>query len=250
MKRKRIIITLILVLSFCSVINSFAGTLIFKNNTSINKVKIVGISNGRIYVEKKDIKKNYPLKNVKAYYEEDIEIDSAIEKKLTSYRTRLQKLEFAKTGKSKTYKKRSAKIEFSLTVGKSIKGKRIFRQPYIYLYLLTESDGTGDSDNLKDRKVYVYSYPREAKVSLKGYDVSKIMGKVLAANRKIIDYETVSNSFSNYKVTLPLSSLKKRKILGYRVEVYNNHQLSSVAVKKTDAMSRIPDKWWQSNDYK
>ena len=249
MKMNKIGFLLVLILFIGSLINSYAGTLIFKNNTSINKVKIIGISKGRIYIDKKGVKKNYLLKNVKAYYNEDIEIDSAVEKKLSAYRVRIQKVAFVKTGKSKTNRKKALKIHLGLSVGRSKNGKRIFRKPYIYAYLLTESTASGGEDNLRDRKVYVYAYPKDAKVSLKGYDVSKIMGKVLASDRKIIDYETVSDGFSSYKVNMPLKSLKNRKILAYRVEVYSNNQLSAVDVKQLDLASRFADKWWQSVDY-
>ncbi|UDQ98066.1 hypothetical protein AAEX28_13885 [Lentisphaerota bacterium WC36G] len=244
-------LSLILVgLFLVAVINCIAGTIIFKDNTSISKVEIVGIYNGRIYIEKNDLKKNYPLSSVKAYYNEDIEIDSAINKRLVNYKARVNKVYFSSGSKkkSKSSKKtirKTAEITFSLAMYQNSQSKEL-RQPYLYLYVLTEDDDS-TTDNIKERKVYSFSYPRSAKVNLKSYSIGKIMSKVLASDRKIINRDNLNYTGTTVKIPF---TIRKAKIIAYRLEVYNNDSLSAVKIGNLVGLQQIPKDWWYSIDYK
>ncbi len=250
MKRKPFMLTSILLFLFCGIIlNSYAGTLIFKNNKVISKLKIISISKGRIFVEKKDVRKNYSLLSIKAYYDEDIDANSALIGILTPYKANLSRINVPEVGKStKSKKKKGVELKLSLTLGASKTKTKKIRKPYVYVYLLTESVG---EDNITDRQVKVLAYPRAAKVSLKGYDVGKIMKEVLDSGRKTVDANGLS-SFSDIVIKLPTSSVGKRKIVAYYIEIYGNYDLIYKTTRKVGLSSsfHLPKKWWESVDYK
>ncbi len=249
MKRKRFVFASILLLLCGVVLNNYAGTLIFKNNKVISKLKIISISNGRIFVEKKDLRKNYPLSIIKAYYDEDVDADSALVGSLTSYKVNVSRIEIPDVGKStKSKKKKEVELKLSLTLGASKTRTKKIRKPYVYIYLLTELEG---DDNITERQVKVLSYPKSARVSLKGYDVGKIMKEVLDSGRKTVNANNLS-SFSDIVVKLSTSLIGKRKIVAYYIEVYGNYDLIYQTTRKVGLSTsfNLPKKWWESVDYK
>lgn len=223
-----------------------AGTLLFKDGTSISGVKLISITDGRITVEKDKAKRSFPLNTMKSYFQADLPEGNRgdLANDLADYAVRIIEVKMPKRGKDKDGETTSCKINYSI----ARKGSGPVKFPYFYLYVICSRDSEAE-----ERPIYRYCYPNEAKPKGKGYDQAAVMTKLGAFNRPTIgedeqsDFKQETGNLSGREVTLSLKGIGNRNIIAYRLEIWGNEAIVANKEDKVDILeSRQVDKrWWE-----
>lgn len=230
--------------------HDFAGTIRFKDGTTISDAEIISISDGGIVVEKDKKKRRFPLNSITSYYKADIEGGAGaggIPGEYADYKIKIFSVEMPETGEDKDGNTEFCELQYSISMANS-KIKKI-KVPYFYLYVLTaRTSETGE------RKIYRYYYPDEAKPKGKGYDQAAIMTKVSGFDRPVWDSSeteatlrggvSLSGGLSGRKVRFELKKIENKRILSYHLEIWGNN---SIAAEKTwnDIGVKVAENWWE-----
>jgi hypothetical protein len=231
-------------IAFASVCNLSAGTIFFKDGSKLSDVEIISISEGEIIVEKDKAQKSYDLKLLKAYYNTDIDTGGDTDpKKYVDYKVNIITMKVPERGqKTVSGKKKTESVEIEYTLSKKGKEGDKIKAPYFYLHILT----TG-KDEYDERKVYSYSYPKQAKAKGKSYDVAAILAEVLDFGRPVwdIDKARIKTSLSGKKFKIDLKSIGTRKILAWHIEVWGNEDRILEKDRVVDPRAGIGKTWWK-----
>jgi len=195
-----------------------AGTIFFKDGTSLSGVTIVSISDGKIIVEKSKTRKSYSLKTVKSYYNTDVPTGGAAPNKCAKYKVTVLDLKIPKKGVDS--KGKTAVVELQYSIHKEGAGKPI-RAPYAYLYILTRG-----KDEYSGRKVHFYYLPKKSKPKGKGYDEAAILEKVLDFGRPTwnSDRKNIKGGLNGRVAKFPLKGVGDKKILAWHLEIWGDKE--------------------------
>jgi len=193
-----------------------AGTLFFKDGSSLSGVTIVSISDGKIIIEKSKTRKSYPLKSIKSYYDTDVPTGGEAPDKCADYKVTILDLKVPKKGVDS--KGKTAVVELQYSIHKDGSGKSI-KVPYAYLYVLTRG-----KDEYSGRKVHFYYLPKQAKPKGKGYDEAAILEKVLDFGRSTwnSDRKNIKGGLNGRVAKFPLKGVGDKKVLAWHLEIWGS----------------------------
>ena len=232
-----------IILMVCSA--SFAGTLIFKNGTRISDVEIISISDNQITIRKDKKKRTYPLQSIRSYYKTDLgDAGEGVSGEFADYDVKILKINMPKKGyviKKRKNVTSKCKIEYFISSkGSSSK----IKVPYFYLYVIVPG-----KNEVSEREIYRYVYPKNAKPRGKGYDEAAILKKLSDFGRPVWDtkHREIKEELADRKLNIALKNVKNRKILAWHLEVWGN---SEKLIDKTKDIVRLDgyrvDKnWWK-----
>ncbi|NOY75678.1 MAG: hypothetical protein GXP32_07780 [Kiritimatiellaeota bacterium] len=222
-------------------LSSMAGTLFFKNGSIVSKVKLISIANGVVTIEKDKARVFYKLKTVKAYYSTNVtSVGNNDPREFSKYKVVVSNIKAPKKGVD--HKNKTSVFTFAYDVNKKSKSLKKIRAPYFYLYVLTT-----ESDEYGHRRVYRYYVPKIAKPKGKGYDEAAIMAKLSDFKRPIwnSDRKDFHGGLSGRKISISLKSVKKRKVLAWRLEVWGDSEMVYQKSEVQYPESRVGKKWWR-----
>jgi len=221
-----------------------AGTLFFKDGSKLSDIDIISISEGEIIIEKDKAQKSYAVKDIKAFYNTNIETGGDTDPdKFVDYKISVISIDSPLKGEKKVGSKTKTEafeLEYTITK-KSGEGKKL-KVPYFYLHILTPG-----KDEFEGRKVYSYYYPKNAKPKGKGYDVAAILAEVLDFGRPEwdIDRAKARTSLMGKKVKIDLKSVGSRKILAWHLEVWGNADKIYEKSRIQFPEAGISKTWWK-----
>jgi hypothetical protein len=224
-----------------------AGTLMFKDDSKLTDIKIISINKGRIVIEKDKIRKTFPLKKISAYYDTDIK-DSSQSTELMGfcdYTVKITSVKIPKRGYDHDKDVTECKVAYQIIRTGNKKTDKI-KAPYFYIYVLTSG-----SDDYGTRKIYRYTYPKEARIRSKHYDQAAIIENLQSFKRPTVhfgrSYRHGKNSLSRgagiRSFDIPLKSIKNRRILAYHIEAWGNEK--QVDEKNWQDFGIKSKRWWE-----
>ena len=221
-----------------------AGTLFFKDGSKLSDIDIISISEGEIIIEKDNAQKSYPVKNIKAYYNTNIETGGDTDPdKFIDYKISIINIDSPLKGEKKIGSKTATEsFEIEYTINKQGGEGKKLKVPYFYLHILTSG-----KDEFQSRQVYTYYYPKNAKPSGKGYDVAAILVEVLDFGRPEwnIDRAKARTSLMGKKVKIELTSVGNRKVLAWHLEVWGNKDKILEKDRVQHPEAGIGKSWWK-----
>ncbi len=211
----------------------FAGTVVFKDGSSISDAEIVSINDGAIIIQKDNKKKRYPLDSIASYSKTNTSATGEQTEDLAPYKVSIIDIKVPKTGEDKEGNTEEFVISYSISKEKS-ESKRI-KVPYFYLYVLISGDNETD-----ERKILRFLWPDKAKPKGGGYDVPAIMERVQAFDRMTWgddeDTPSLDNKITGREVSFPLKKVGKRHILAYHLEIWGN---TEKIAEKSEVMTQV-----------
>jgi len=228
-------------LAFALPIWMSAGTLFFKDGSSLSGVKIISISDGDIIIEKDRTKKSFGLRTIKAYYSTDIKsATNSTPDQFAGYRVTVFDIKAPKKGVDS--KDKTAKFTLRYNISRKGGSTKTIRVPYFYHYILTNG-----KDEYSRRQVYSYYVPKQAKPKGKGYDMAAILARLNDFSRPVWhhDRENFHGGLMGRKIEFELRGVKDRKVLAWRLEVWGN---SKRLYQKTEVQypsAKVGKKWWK-----
>jgi len=223
-------------------VSASAGTIFFKDGSSLSGVTIVSISDGKMIVEKSKTRKSYPLKSIKAYYGTDVATDGGAPDKYAEYKVSVLDLKIPKKGVDA--KGKTAVVELQYSIHKEGKEKAI-KVPYAYLYILTRG-----KDEFSGRKVHFYYLPKKSKPKGKGYDEAAILEKVLDFGRQTwsSDRKNIKGGLNGRTAKFPLKGVGDKKILAWHLEIWGGKEkvVDKSGVGDFDLKgAKVGKEWWK-----
>jgi len=222
-----------------------AGTIFFNDGSKLSEAEIISISEGEIIIEKDKTQKSYSLKDVKAYYNTDIDTGGDSDpQKYVDYKISILSINVPKNGEKKVGSKmKTDSVEIEYTISKKGGDGERFKVPYFYLHVLTPG-----KDEFDGRKVYSYYYPKNAKPKGKSYDVAAILAEVQDFGRPTwdIDRSKVRTSLLGKKINIDLKSVGERKILAWHLEVWGNEDKIYEKDEVQYPEAGIGKNWWKN----
>jgi hypothetical protein len=219
-----------------------AGTILFKDGTRVTDAEIVSIEDGRITIEKDKTKRSFPLTAVQGYYQADIGESSGLPGEFADYTVRITQVDMPERGLDKNGKTTSCTVNYSI----SRKGDGKVKFPYFYLYVICSR--TSETER---RPIYRYCYPDEAKPKGKSYDRAAVLAKLATFDRPVIGegdrYHVAGAGLGGREATFELKSVKGRKVIAYRLEVWGNDRLVAEKEEKVDILDArdVGERWWE-----
>lgn len=218
------------------------GTLVMKDGGTLSNVKLISIEKGAITVEKDKVSRTVPLSKIEGYYHTDFQGPGGDIVDFSDYTLTVSDIKL-KDGKGSD---QECEISYRVNrVGENSKYKRV-RAPYFYLYVLLAGD-----NEYHRRDVELFSHPKEAKIKSKSggiNDKGMLMKTLTAFDRPVLYMDNDHNNFSDRKITIPLKSVKGRKVIAYRLEVYGtaSDPLEVKDWRNIDSRIGKDHKWWKN----
>ncbi len=226
---------------------AFGGTLIYRNRNGekkrVSNLKILSIDGSKMVIKINEGTKTIALSQVLKYYDTNIKTGGEFDDDTAEYDIRLGE------GKISSDKQHSNQRTFSISYDvfrkQGEKSQSGLRAPYFYLFVLTSSDEG-------QRGMFSYSYPAQAKVSMKNYDEAKMMEKVLTLNRPYF-YSSDANRLGRSSgpklmgggkvATFQLSNLKNGRIVAWYLVAWSKDSISATKEWR-DNSYRLSKTWW------
>ena len=274
MKKSTLIIIAVVGLIFLHITAGFCGTLIYEDRSirssdpkkrlrTLSKIKLVSISEGLVIIEKDGATRRIPLKRLKEYYDTDIKGGDSgdFDDNTANYTVQIvsdaepPKSGYKRAKEKGKNRKRLVPTEFKIEYNiikqdKYHKTDRV-RRPYFYLYVYTSG-----ADEYKNRNIFKFYYPKQAKVKNKTYNRAEIMEAVTSFKRTIIHlneeysrryfsgkHRKLTGVGSNRTAVIKFKGIKSRRILAYHLEVWGKNDIVLTRDWKMPGV-RIGKKWW------
>ncbi|MDX9861885.1 MAG: hypothetical protein RBS99_13325, partial [Rhodospirillales bacterium] len=115
-----------------------------------------------------------------------------------------------------------------------------------YLYVICSR-----TSETEKRPIYRYCYPDEAKPKGKDYDQAAVLARLNAFDRPILGegerFRLTGNGLAGREVNFEMSSVRGRKIIAYRLEVWGNSKLIAEKTEKVDVFESrdVAARWWE-----
>lgn len=242
------------IVSFSFAIISAAGTITFKDGSTISDAEIISINDGGIVIEKDKARKRFSLSQITSYYQTDISSASlpgggADSGKFAEYKVSILNIDMPNSGKTKDGKTQVCDVSYTLNGSSSGDSKvpRKMKVPYFYLYVLTSS---GDDD--AERKVHRFCSPDSAKPKGNNYDLAAVMEKVSGFDRQVWNDEEVEmpkEKIGGRKLDFELKGIGDRRILAYHMEVWGNNgkiaQKNGTVQQSRMKVVKVGENWWE-----
>ncbi len=225
----------------CLAGNLVAGTIIFKDGSSLSGVTLVSISDGRVVIEKSKVRKTYPLNSIKSYYNTNVGGEGNGPDKYAKYKVHVIDMKVPKKGVNSKGKTSVAELDYSV---EKTGPEKVIRVPYAYLYVLTRG-----KDEYKGRETHFYCMPtKHAKPrKSKGYDEAAIMARVLDFGRPTwgLHRKDLHGGLKGRVAKFVLKGIGNRKILAWHLEIWGDKEK---VVDKTEIVypeAGVGKQWWK-----
>jgi hypothetical protein len=225
-----------------------AGTIAFKDGTTLSEAEIVSIKDGEIKIRKDKKERTFKLNTITSFYSTDTGSDSGeIPGDFADYKVTIDDVKMPNKGEDTKGKDEKCVVSYTITRIDSKKDR--IKVPYFYLHVLS-SPAPDNPDGERNR--YSYYHPDNAKPKGKGYDEAAIIQKVKSFDRRIVDYNEIAagrtvKNLGDRKIGFDLKKIGKRTIIAYYLEVWGNDaRITEKNWKHLD--HKIADRWWERGD--
>ena len=231
------------VLLVCSA--NFAGTLIFKDGTKISSVDIISINDGQITIRKNKTKRTYSVGKIKSFYKTDLRHSTGeVPGEFSDYTVSIINVKMPPKGYvTKKGKNTISQCEIEYSISRKDSSPKI-KVPYFYLYIIVPG-----KNEVSERKIYRYLYPKHAKPKGRGYDEAAIMKELSDFGRPVWNskHRNIKGNLAGKELNIALKGVKNRKILAWHLEVWGN---SEKLIDKTEDLMqldgrRVSKNWWR-----